>query len=95
MKFISVRDLRLKPGNVWRLADQEKDLIITSNGRPVAILTGVNEDTFEYELDAIKRGRALKALESIHRDSEMKGTHKISDEEIQSEIDAVRKGKAF
>jgi prevent-host-death family protein len=95
MKFISVRDLRLKPGNVWRLADQEKDLIITSNGRPVAILTGVNEDTFEDELDAIKRGRALKALESIHRDSEMKGTHKISDEEIQSEIDAVRKGKAF
>lgn len=95
MKFISVHDLRLKPGDVWKLADQEKDLIITANGRPIAILTGVNEDTFEDELDAIQRGRALKALESIHRDSEMKGAHKISDEEIQSEIDAVRKGKAF
>ncbi len=95
MKFISVRDLRLKPGDVWKLADQEKDLIITANGRPIAILTGVNEDTFEDELDAVRRARALKALESIHRDSEMKGTHKISDEEIQSEIDAVRKGKAF
>ena len=95
MKFISVRDLRLKPGDVWKLADQEKDLIITANGRPIAILTGVNEDTFEDELDAIQRGRALKALESTHRDSEMKGTHNISDEEIQLEIDAVRKGKAF
>ena len=55
MKFVSVRDLRLKPGDIWKLAKQEKDLIITSNGRPVAILTGVNEETFSEELDAIQR----------------------------------------
>ncbi|MFH1293723.1 MAG: type II toxin-antitoxin system prevent-host-death family antitoxin [Pseudomonadota bacterium] len=93
MKFVSVRDLRLKPGDVWKLARKEKDLIITTNGRPVAILTGVNEETFEEELDVIQRARALKALERIHRDSEMKETAKISDEEIQLEIDRVRKGK--
>lgn len=92
MKFVSVRDLRLKPSHVWKLANEEKDLIITSNGRPIAILTGVNEETFEDELDAIQRGRALKALDSIQRDSEMKGTSRITDKEIQLEIDAVRKG---
>ena len=58
MKFVSVRDLRLKPGDVWKLSQQEKDLIITSNGRPVAILTGVNENNFTEELDAIQRARA-------------------------------------
>ncbi|MBW2035765.1 MAG: type II toxin-antitoxin system prevent-host-death family antitoxin [Deltaproteobacteria bacterium] len=92
MKFVSVRDLRLKPGDVWKLAKREKDLIITANGRPMAILTGVDEDTFEEELDVIQRARALKALDSIHRDSVTRGTDRISSEEIQSEIDAVREG---
>ncbi|PQP34626.1 hypothetical protein C6A37_06825 [Desulfobacteraceae bacterium SEEP-SAG9] len=93
MKFISVRDLRLKPSRVWELAKQEKDLIITANGRPVAILTGVNEETFSEELDAIQRARALKALDSLHKASVLKGTNRITDNEIQSEINAVRKEK--
>ena len=92
MKFVTVRDLRLKPGKVWELAKTEKDLVITANGRPIAILTGVDENTFEEELDAIARARALKALDNIHKDSLMKGTDRITAKEIQSEIDAVRKG---
>jgi prevent-host-death family protein len=91
MKFVTVRDLRLKPGRLWKLAKQEKDLILTSNGRPIAILTGVDEDTFEEELDVIVRARALKALDSIHRNSVIKGTDQITAEEIESEIDVVRK----
>ena len=91
MKFVSVRELRLKPGDVWKLAKQEKDVIITANGRPVAILTGIDEDRVEEELDAIHRARALRALESIQRDSVIKGTDRISGEEINREIDAVRR----
>lgn len=93
MKFISVRDLRLKPGEVWKLAKQEKDLVITSNGRPIAILTGINEESFEEELDIMQRARALKSLDTIHKNSVMKGTNRITDQEIQLEIDTVRKGK--
>ena len=93
MKFISVRDLRLKPGEVWKLAKQEKDLVITSNGRPIAILTGIDEESFEEELDIMQRARALKALDTIHKNSVRKGTHRITDQEIQLEIATVRKGK--
>jgi len=93
MKFISVRELRLKPGEVWKLAKQEKDLVITSNGRPIAILTGINEESFEEELDVIQRARALKSLDTIHKNSVMKGTHLITDADIQLEIENVRKGK--
>ena len=92
MKFISVRELRLRPGDVWKIAIKEKDLILTSNGRPIAILTGVDEETFEEELEVIQRARALKALDTIHQESVRKGTHKITEKEIQEEIDAVRKG---
>ena len=92
MKFVSVRELRLKPGDVWKIARREKDVVLTANGRPVAILTGVDEETFEEELEVIQRARALKALDTIHRESVKKGTHRITDREIQKEIDAVRKG---
>jgi hypothetical protein len=90
MRFISVRELR---SDFWKSVLPEEDMVLTAKGRPVAILTRVNEDTYEKELDAIKRSRALKALDRVHRDSVMKGRHKITDEEIQTEIDAVRKEK--
>lgn len=93
MKFISVRDLRLKPGEVWKLAKQEKELVITSNGRPIAILTGIDEGSLEEELDIMQRARALAALDTIHKESAMRGTDRITDQDIQLEINAVRKGK--
>jgi prevent-host-death family protein len=91
MKFVSMRDLRLKPGKVWKMAKEEKDVVLTVNGRPVAILTGVDEDSFEAEIEAIRRARALQALDSLQRDSLKSGTHRITVDEIEAEIQALRK----
>ena len=93
MRFISVRDVRLKPGEVWKLSKQEKDLIITTNGRPIAILVGITEETLEDELDAIQRSRTLRALDSLQKESVLKGTDQISSADIDSEIRVVRKRK--
>jgi len=93
MKFVSVRDLRLKPGEVWKMARQGEDLVLTSNGRPVAIMTGVNEQTLSEELEAIQRARALRALDRLQQDSVKKGTSKLTGKEIQQEIAAVRRGR--
>jgi prevent-host-death family protein len=91
MKFVSMRDLRLKPGKVWKMAKEEKDVVLTVNGRPVAILTGVDEDSFEAEIEAIRRARALQALDSLQRDSLKSGTHRITVDKIEAEIQALRK----
>ena len=91
MKFVSVRELRLRPGEVWKLAKRERDIVITANGRPIAILTGVDEGTFEDELIAIERARALRALDKIQRESVRKGTDKITEGQIEKEIGAVRR----
>jgi antitoxin (DNA-binding transcriptional repressor) of toxin-antitoxin stability system len=93
MKFVSVRDLRLAPGKVWELAKEEKRIVLTANSRPVAILTGVDENSLEEELDAIERAQALIALDRIHQDSVNRGTDRISEREIQLEIDSVRVGQ--
>jgi prevent-host-death family protein len=93
MKFVSVRDLRLKPGKVWKMAKEERDLVLTVNGRPVAILTGVDENSFETEVEAIRRARALQALDSLQVASLKKRTDRITVDKIDKEIRAVRKSR--
>ncbi|NTW89032.1 MAG: type II toxin-antitoxin system Phd/YefM family antitoxin, partial [Desulfobulbaceae bacterium] len=38
MKFLSVRDLRGKSAQIWKDLPEEREMVITSNGRPIAIL---------------------------------------------------------
>ncbi|NIM97433.1 MAG: type II toxin-antitoxin system Phd/YefM family antitoxin, partial [candidate division Zixibacteria bacterium] len=63
MRFVSVRDLRSKGRQVWKELESEEELVITSNGRPIALLTGVNENNFEQVLRDLRRARALRAVE--------------------------------
>jgi antitoxin (DNA-binding transcriptional repressor) of toxin-antitoxin stability system len=93
MKFVSVRDLRLTPGKVWKMAKEERDLVLTVNGRPVAILTGVDENSFETEVEAIRRARALQALDSLQVASLKKRTDRITVDKIDKEIRTVRKSR--
>ena len=90
MKFISVRDLRLKPGDVWKELKINKDIVITSNGKPIAILNPVNDSNLESSITALRRARALLALEEIQREAVSKGLDKLTDKEIEDEIKAAR-----
>jgi Phd_YefM. len=90
MKFISVRDFRIKPGEVWKELKINKDIVITSNGKPIAILNPINDNNLESSITALRRARALLALEEIQREAVSKGFDKITDKEIEEEIKAVR-----
>ncbi len=91
MKFITVRDLKQKTADIWKLVQKDQELVITSNGRPVAILTKASEDTFEEDIDIYRRVRALKALDRIHRVSVQKGVSRTKSGEIERQIGSVRK----
>lgn len=91
MKFISVRDLRGKSAEVWKELPDEREMIITSNGRPIAILAAIGESNLEESLSAFRQARAVKAVASLQRRSAEQGTDKITMDEIDSEIKAVRK----
>jgi Phd_YefM. len=90
MKFISVRDFRIKPGEVWKELKINKDIVITSNGKPIAILNPINDNNLESSITALRRARALLALEEIQKEAISKGFDKITDKEIEEEIKAVR-----
>jgi len=76
---------------VWRRVQKEKDIVVTSNGRPVAILSGVSEENLEDSLTAIRKSRAAQAVESMQLSARQTGLDRLSDEEINKEIQAVRK----
>jgi prevent-host-death family protein len=90
MKFISVRDLRGKAAEVWKELPTEGEVVVTSNGRPIAILSAVNEFNLEESLSAIRQARALEAVTKMQRRSVERGTDKITLEEINAEVQAVR-----
>jgi len=90
MKFISVRDLRGKSAEVWKDLPAEREVVVTSNGRPIAILSAVNESNLEESLSAIRQARAAEAVMSLQRRSIDRGTDTITMEEIDAEIKAVR-----
>ena len=94
MKFLSVRDLRGKSAEVWKELPAEREMIITSNGRPIAILAAINESNLEESLTAFRQARAVKAVASLQRRSAEQGTDRITMAEIDAEIKAVRKKRA-
>jgi len=92
MRFISVRDLSTKPREIWtKIKDEE--VVITSNGKPIALLSGVTEETLEKTVRSIRRSRALIALEEMQKKSIESGLDKLTDSQIESEIRAVRKSR--
>jgi len=90
MKFLSLRDLKTKSSKIWQELPSQKEMVITSNGRPIAILSSINENNLEQVLNAFRRVRATNAVASIQYESARRGTDKITMDEINTEIEAVR-----
>jgi len=91
MKFLSVRDLRGKSAQIWKDLPEEREMVITSNGRPIAILATISESNLEESLAAFRQARAVAAVAALQRRSADQGTNRITMDEIDAEIQAVRK----
>ncbi len=93
MKFVPTRALRINPGQVWDLLEQEKDLVITSSGKPVAVLTHADENTLEDVLATLRQGRAQAAVAKIRRLAVARGLNRLSGPRIQNIIRQTRKAR--
>jgi antitoxin (DNA-binding transcriptional repressor) of toxin-antitoxin stability system len=92
VKFISVQELERGSDEVWsRLEKERLEVVVTSAGRPIALLTSVSEDTLEESLSAVRRARATSAVAELQRQSLEQGLDRLTAEEIDAEIAAVRR----
>ncbi len=89
MKFLSTRELRNRPGYVRKLV-QKEDLVLTANGKPVALMLGTNEDDFEETALAIRQARAIRAVARMRKHAASLPPENRSESAIEAEIRAVR-----
>ena len=94
MRFVSVRELRGKSAAIWKELAEEKDLVVTSNGKPIALLSATSEELLEESLVAVRSARALAAVTAMQQAPLKAGTNRLSLMEIDAEIKTVRKGRS-
>jgi prevent-host-death family protein len=92
MRYVSVRDLNTKPKKVWEKV-REDDVVLTSNGKPIAILSGASEENLDRRVKALRRSRALLAMEDMQTKAVSRGLDRWTDEKVEAEIKAVRKAR--
>ncbi len=85
MRFVSLRDLRSRTSDVRKELKTEHEIILTANGRPIAILAAVNEDDFEDRLKALRQARDLALIRRIQAKSKERGVDKLT----MAQIDAI------
>ena len=94
MRTITVRELRAQAARIWQDLKREKDIVVTSNGKPVGVLSAASEDTLEQSLTAIRRARAMIGVLNTQLESTKSGRDKMSLEDINTEIKAVRRTRS-
>jgi antitoxin (DNA-binding transcriptional repressor) of toxin-antitoxin stability system len=91
MKFITVRDFRTTPAQIWKDLPAEQEIVITNNGKPIALLTPLSDADIEDTVSAVRRARAATALKKMRGLSIKAGRSEMTMEEISAEIQAYRK----
>jgi len=91
MKFVTIRDFRSRSAKIQKQLPKQGEMVLTSNGKPIAILSAVSEDTMEDSLAAFRRSRAIAAVISMQQAAYDAGKDQMSVNEINKEIASVRK----
>lgn len=88
MKSVSVQELGAEP-----LVLDDREMIVTKNGKPVGVLLSVTEDSLPQTLATVRRARATEAVLNMQQHSVQTGRSRMSDEEIEREVQAVRSAR--
>ena len=93
MKVVSSREIRVNSRPVFQAAEEGDEVVITSRGKPVALLVGVDGEDLEETVSLVRRARAQAAVSRM-RKAAREGSESMSREEIEEEINAARSERA-
>lgn len=91
MKFVTIKDLRSNTAQLRRDLEAEREVVVTANGRPFAVMTRVDPDGVEVEILAIRRARAHIALSRIRAKAKAEGLNRLTMDEIDAIIAKARR----
>jgi antitoxin (DNA-binding transcriptional repressor) of toxin-antitoxin stability system len=93
MKFVTIRELRTKTATIRKDLTQEREIVLTANGRPFAVVTPVDPGSVEEELQAIRRARAKVAVERLRSQARAKDLDRLTPDEIDAIVAETRRAR--
>jgi len=90
MDFITLREFRTRPAEVWEKLAKEHKLVVTRNGKPFALLTETSPQKLEDDLRALRRAKTEMAVIAMQKQAEEKGLDSMALEDIDTEIQSAR-----
>lgn len=92
MEFVTVRELRTRTAEVQaRLANG--DVVLTSNGRPTALLTRVDDGDLDELVRELRLARARIHMRRMQSAARTSGATSLEMADIDAEVQAVRKAR--
>lgn len=93
MKTFTIRDFRTRPRQVQEALREEAEAVLTSNGRPVALIVPVDAGSLDGELAALRNARAVLALAELRHQAGRTGIGRMNSSEIDALIGKSRKAR--
>ena len=91
MDYVTVRELRAESGKVWERIAAGEEIVVTRNGKPIALLLHTEPGEVEDALRAHRAARFGAVLDRIQAHAKARGMDRITAKEIEAEIAASRK----
>ena len=92
MDYLAVKDLK-KSRELWEKLATERELVITRDGRPSALMISISPETVEESLREIRRALFSAAVSRVRRRAGKQGIP--DDAAIAAEIDQSRKDRGL
>ncbi len=89
-KWLASREFSASPGKALATVARAGRVLVTANGKPKAIMIPTSEETFAQDMAMLDRIAFSRAVEAIRAESVRNGTDKMTMEEIDAEVAAVR-----
>ena len=92
MNYLAVKDLK-KTKELWEKLASERELIITKDGKPSALMISVSPETVDESLREIRRALFSAAVSRVRKRAETEGLP--DDESITAEIRQSREARSI
>jgi len=91
MRYLAIKDLK-NSRSLREKLDKERELIITKDGQPFALLIGVNADNVDESLREVRRAMFSKAVGGARKKAALAIPKEI---DIENEIAQSRKARGI
>ena len=91
MQFLTIRELSKSPAEALTRLSRDGKAVLTNNGKPQALLFKIDGNSFEKTLSMLQKLEFMQNLTEMRLTSMKKGNSKMTLNEINAEINAVRK----